>query len=1349
MLNTFYPTIENPVTEKLKPAKIRNYKGDGIFIDRPEIVSNLFWFAQTGNGLVLGGPGIGKSFTMDELRSFCGRKKLPCVVIPVNEHLSGSDQELNDELASSGHWLTALSAEKWKDHSLRAILIFDAFDTAKDETLKSNILKQIKKAIESLHANWSVLVSARTFDAGKSSQLLDLFPDGKGSIPLYCRFFEIPYLTDLDVEKAVRSNAKMHSFMQKATPELKTLLRAPYFLKLAEKIVNQSEGIHPQDLRLIQTESQLLNLYWTRQIANDTLQDLFLRKLTEKLIGNKSLSCSKSLVVTEVNYKICDTLLSLGVLSESSVTKENISYSHNILLEFAFSKYLIPEGVEDIIAHVKAHERLPFLFRQGFVYFYSWMWHVNSPLFWKHYFIIQAQDAPVFRLFHQTILNFVLSGNYEGEQDLKPILEIPNPVDQSFSIKKLLEAIRFVRRDNFLERDLKLFLVLSKKLDERYSWELGYLINKTIEVQKKPLNKISNYILANASIEFADNYLVQRNESSKKHLFDAAAGPWALRNLCAVYPAKKVTATKLIRDFLLMLNEPDFDIRIFYFLVDQISKFAKTDQRFASDVYRAIYMHEELSDAQTSMGNSVVMNLVSNRKQDFQGIHYRMERHFPQLLENIPTTICKLGIEIVDKYSLQRTGAAASKNSAKLSVYGKKAKIISDFSFYDSDHDKEHGPFSHADKIFNFLDALLQNNEAKTADEIIGLIIVNGTAALFWRKLIVLCKRHPGKLKKLGIELLSNVPLLIFAETVFECGELIKALHPHLTKSQKRNLETQILSIRNYRWNKIGADLKNNRILRLLSCIPADSLVLKESIRMVAANGPKENHPVVSKPRILHYDGSEQENMVDFGVDPLNDEERKLYDSLQLYSLFNKTYEKKQGIQTSEYSNLLKNLEDLFDSVLKYPKVSEKLKFNADYELTRFMDIVSQKGVDIDNTSLAILEKISTHFIEAPEHTTASYDKGQMKDGMMAYASLPRTYAVQVICRILYATNSKILAPKVLGLMNDNDQSVRLLSLNTLHFYWSFCRKQFWEKVEERLGNEESGICFGQVINAIIYDDIIEADGEKIKSAIAILSQNLKRHGENVAREIWTVYSVLLLKMVLHGHAVFVRKTASQMKTDEIFRGAIIFEMFKLIDPHALDYKEIAQSYEILFDILLDIISHCCSEIEQAGHPRDQSKGQFRTIDHFIEHLYFALAGTKPVAKGKILDISNKRWFFTRMRPMLSLVIETASRLGSGFMVAHTAYYFTQVLYSLLDIDDEFALTTLSEIVKYAAADGFTYDSYTLTEIVRFAEKVLADHKLLLSEDLNFGKMISVLDFFASSGWQEALELTWRLKDAF
>lgn len=171
--------------------------------------------------------------------------------------------------------------------------------------------------------------------------------------------------------------------------------------------------------------------------------------------------------------------------------------------------------------------------------------------------------------------------------------------------------------------------------------------------------------------------------------------------------------------------------------------------------------------------------------------------------------------------------------------------------------------------------------------------------------------------------------------------------------------------------------------------------------------------------------------------------------------------------------------------------------------------------------------------------------------------------------------------------------------------------------------------------------------------------------------------------------------------------------------------------------------------IQSKGLKSYSVKDDFEVIDFCLQQLYFALAHGRKKSKGRAIDKLNKEQFYFKLKPILRFIVDASAKIENGFMVAHTGYYFMQLLNHMLYADPDFILSISADIVQCAAANNFTYDQSTMREVVKMAEQVLADHKEILAHSEQFSNMIAILDQFANSGWQEALELTWRLKEVF
>ncbi len=1354
LLNSTYPAINNLESNTLLPKQTITRNNKGIYINRRTLVENIFSFGQIANGLIVGGPGVGKSFTIEELQKYCSSKKVPCYIIRINELLDGTDDELKKELKTNTNWINALKKTSPDNKEYNGLLIFDAFDTAKDEKLKSAILKRIKEAINELKSKWNVLVSARTFDAAKSTRLLDLFIETNITRPVSCRYFEIPELSEDEFTLASQSNKKYFFIAQKSTAELKALLKIPYFFKLLEKVILQGSRFKTNDLIHIETEEQLLEIYWKIKIVSDTAKDVFLRALTQKLILNESLSCSKESILTASNTDIYDGLISSGILAESSVTKQNISFSHNILLEFAVAKYLIPEDINSLFNYINDYKKIPFLFRQSFIYFYSKLWKEDNTLFWKHYFQVRNNDTPLYRLYHQTILNYILAGYYKTAKDLSTVFELADSQERGNVIRKILEGIRFTSKGKLRDKDFSLFQVVSQYMHEIFLWEFGFLIDKALKAISEASDKKNHRAISKAALNYLAFVLAERKASPNKSLIEINGGLWGILNVCAVFLTNKQVASKQIKQILEIIKEPEFPIRFFYTLSDNLLPILKADRNLGMLIYETLYNHVENSDKETYLGNSVVMSLRSNRRQDFEIIHHKLEKDYIEFLKIDPEIAIPFGLNISNKFSLAKKYYKASQNPFILNINGINAKLFSDYSFYESKLDKEYGPMSHVENIFNYLEQLIVSGKNSHARSLLDIVFSKSEAAIIWRNIIRLLTKYPTVFKNQSLGLLLNESIFVCDETVYEAGELIKSGWKYWTVTQRKSLERNIAGLAKSKLLKEDSELAARRIRRLLSCVPKEELLLPASVEFMTVNDAIQNEPLIKYSGLQPYNSSDEEKIRDMGVDSSNKIELLAYNLIKQIEPFNTKYDYNNSDSPilSEYGPLISVVTQLFQQINSKPQFNEKLQFNCDYEVSRFAKLVARNAAKLKKKTRLFINEIANYYIENDSYKSVDYQNGSLKDRGVAYAPTPRTAATQTFVQLLYSDKSGIVSSLVLQLASDNISIVRFKALHAITFYWHHHRAEFWEIIKRRSALEKDGLSLHRLITSICYDNIIKENQNEVEATALILFGNLKDSDDEATHEIWHTYVVLLLKLVIkYDSKIALEIIYSNLGIKEFVRQ-VLYEIIRNVIPPGLDnnYVTNPEKYNNLIDIVHSIAAFRFSSIKSKGLKSDNLRDDFEIIDGIIQKLFFSFTDGKNTNNSKVATtFANKTAFFNKIKPLLSFIVDESNQVDSGFMVAHTGYYFMQLLNSMLHADAEYVLTISASIVKCAAANGFTYDQSTLGEVVKLAEKILADHKELLSNKEHFDSLITMLDLFANSGWQEALELTWRLKEVF
>ena len=180
-------------------------------IEREKLLNDLQDFASRGDGVIIGSPGIGKTYVLKELRQRLKSSEIPHLLLRIDQLGDGTAETLRQELSYEGNLIEKLKSVPVSND--KAILLFDAFDAARDEETRNRFLKLIQRAIHELKELWNIIVTVRTYDAKKSQELLDLFGNVDDTDPIQyqskdilCRHFTIPVFNKDEILQALGPN---------------------------------------------------------------------------------------------------------------------------------------------------------------------------------------------------------------------------------------------------------------------------------------------------------------------------------------------------------------------------------------------------------------------------------------------------------------------------------------------------------------------------------------------------------------------------------------------------------------------------------------------------------------------------------------------------------------------------------------------------------------------------------------------------------------------------------------------------------------------------------------------------------------------------------------------------------------------------------------------------------------------------------------------------------------------------------------------------------------------------------------------------------------------------------------
>ena len=357
-------------------------------IERIELVLRLTAFARDGNGVVIGSPGVGKSYTLAEVRENLKRNNVLHLIIPVERLGTASDAEVKMFFKRDGDFIELLRAAAAKANA-PAILIFDGFDAARGESERAGVLRLIRRGVNELRGQWNTIVSVRTFDARKSQRLLELFPETKattvaGSAP--CRQFLIPALQGHEVAQALVQVPGLRVLHDSGTTAFRTLLTVPFNLWLIERVLRA--GAKANEFSEVTSEVQLLEMFWeyrVRKAAHSEDREFILTKAARAMVESHTLTVRRDRIYQPQVREAWEGLLSDEIITEVPDRESALAFTHNILFDFAVSAHLLESDPKKLAGFVGEEPARPLFLRPSLVYHFTRLWHFNRNAFWHNF----------------------------------------------------------------------------------------------------------------------------------------------------------------------------------------------------------------------------------------------------------------------------------------------------------------------------------------------------------------------------------------------------------------------------------------------------------------------------------------------------------------------------------------------------------------------------------------------------------------------------------------------------------------------------------------------------------------------------------------------------------------------------------------------------------------------------------------------------------------------------------------------------------------------------------------------------------------------------------------------------
>ena len=1353
-------------------------------IKRDKLLNDLQDFALRGNGVVIGSPGVGKTYILKELRRNLESAEIPELLLPIDQLGDGTDETLKHELLIEENLIEFLKSIPLSHK--KGIILFDAFDVARSEVARNNFLQLIRRAIQELD-KWNIVVTVRTYDAKKSKELLDLFGNHDDtdlteyqSKEILCRHFTICPFNPDEILQALGQIGYPETVYENGSDEFKGILSNPFNLWLLEKIIKFSPHEDIKPISQIRSEVQLLDYFWKQRIENENSERV-LRRVSNRMVKERSLTVKVDDIYDDVDLDnpvrrtAWNKFQSDEILTQVSSTRQSIAFSHNILFDYAISVLHIEDDPKELEAFLERDQARALFLRPSLTYFFTRLWYYNDSVnFWEVFWYILPRDHYVhLRLVARLIPPSVIVNEARKVKELKPLFEkLSNPDDLiNNAIMWLLQSLRTLQSEHdslwidFFDR-------VSEHLNVNFAMDLATLtsgiLDRAIETDKSDIintcGRIGRRLL---------EWVWQEKETKADDWYNRLGGYWAVPLVSKTFHTNVEESRILLEKVLKLMNEDNFPIGFLSRLSEHIDKIWDHDPEFVILIYRAVFSHQFTSEGETIRGG-YVFAMKTFRSQDFGMCQYRLVNHFPKFLQAMPLHASQAVIQGLNYFILKEHIIRYQKEDVDLenlietfNFRGKTTYFVKDDSYIWDAQNSSDKPIELADKLFEFIEELTVSKESlPLLDSLLDIFRDQAWVAFFWKRLLKTASKFPKVFAPRLFELCIAKPILLHLEVSYELGLFLENAASDFSSEQLRQIEDSILALPTVAKDQENDDYLEMHRNSLLARIPKE-LLSTEKAKLIREEMERENNVPENRPPITYHFESgtvtEEIWLKDKGVDTTTPENKKLQEYSQILEKFSNDW-RKDNLTLEAAELILPQLQIVYTTITNDTAADNEIVNILCRKLVECAAILAGISDSLDSDSFTFCRQV---ILEGSEHELPLPNPQiDVQFDSIGYSPFPRHEAAKGLSLLAYHKPDTEILDAIEKLADDPVPSVRMLTAMPMRNVYAKNPDRYWKIIYKRSEFERNLLVQECLYRSLKFP---VADNKDNENKTTTVMAKLLNHTPSPERKMGTSdpFISLLMWLVIereNSWAIdFIKDTYSN---DPIQHSSLLTRIVRrTMENYVIseqlesdgDREIVKRAINCVSEVITvssKKIKELCLSINENITEEKQQKLQntYRVIDQVISSLYYSFAHEKGKSENQTEIISKeiRCHFYEEVKPLMNQVIDFADDPETGVMFASTAHYFMQLLTSFLSCNPKEVLHLAERVAKSSERFGYTLDSLAVDDVVKLVEIVLADYRHVVRDDEDCLKdLLNLLDLFAKTGWSDALNLVWRLDEVF
>jgi hypothetical protein len=762
--------------------------------------------ALTGGSLLLTGePGIGKSGLLFELVNRARGEDRPVLVLAAEALLVESGASLQQELGLEHDVVDVL--RHWPS-AKEPLLVIDGLDAARGEKSQSLLLNLIAETAPA----WRVLASVRRFDLRYHQKLRDLFTV-LAAPPVAAEWTAVEFadvhhfflgeLGEFEFTQLAVAAPGLAAALESAPEALRDLARVPFNLRLLAELIG-IEGIG--EFEPITTQLQLLDAYWRRRVigqgAAGRARVIALRRVVDSMLETRGLQVARRRVEDEASSSALTGLLGDGVLAEQEtgagmIEEEVLGFSHNVLFDHAVERLRFRGGEDALAVQLAADPDLLLLARPSLEMHLRHIWESGPDRmpFWKLAGDLVREDGVV--SIGRVIAPTVAATLIRTAEDMEPLLAALRAGPDRVAEELLQHLVAAAAG----EEPIPITATAAGRLAfAGLAGDLAGLGSR--EAIVAPLVGLVSALLA-ASDTLGERETAELGRAGRALLelalsFDhpqrALVRP-AIAATVAAYNGEPQASAGLLRRLIDPARIGRSGYQEMPDLADEVENLVPKDPLLVRDIYVAVFAHLEDSKEATSILQSQIIGLTSNKSQDFDGARYQLGVAFPEFLEAAPVPAIEALIAVRLAYARRHDSGPGIDRDVAVDWGGGEVKILGDGShFWDrnpSSHDQEVKMLGDFEKR---LDDLAANGDP-VLDEILDALRTREVPAAIWRRALAAAGRSPDRLAASLVPLVSAPDALAERDLSDAIACFLPAGLPRLPDPVREEIESAILDL--------------------------------------------------------------------------------------------------------------------------------------------------------------------------------------------------------------------------------------------------------------------------------------------------------------------------------------------------------------------------------------------------------------------------------------------------------------------------------------------------------------------------------------------------------------------------